>query len=198
MNNDENPLTALDLSADLEPDDHRSARRRALVCGALVIVAALLAAAWFVVPVVTRSGSSAQAQQTGTPGAAGHEVRNGEIPAADLVEIGDGFFLVAPAARAFRDMTAALARDGHTFTVNSAYRSRADQERMVEKYGLLEDGGRAAPVGDSEHGLGTAVDMTMDYGTVDWLRKHASDYGFAETITEEPWHWDYVGDLVQD
>ena len=89
-------------------------------------------------------------------------------------------------------MAAAAAEDGHALTVNSAYRDLDEQQALIERYGLLEDGGRAAPLGESEHGEGTCVDLTLDYDALSWMRQHAAAHGFAETIADEPWHWNWV------
>lgn len=118
---------------------------------------------------------------------------NGELPESALTEIGDGYRLTADAAEAFASLRAAASDAGMTMTVNSAYRSYADQVGMVEAYGLLADGGRAAEPGTSEHGWGTAVDLTLDGAALIWMRENAGTYGFAETIADEPWHWNYVG-----
>ncbi len=118
--------------------------------------------------------------------------KNGQIPAGDLVGIDGDFQLLPQAAAAFKDLRGALAAAGHETTVNSAYRDVALQEELVAKYGLLADGGTAAPVGESEHGLGATVDLTLDYEALAWMRAHAGDYGFKETIDTEPWHWTFV------
>lgn len=76
-------------------------------------------------------------------------------------------------------------------TVNSAYRDLAEQRELVDRYGLLEDGGRAAPVGGSQHGEGTCVDVTLDFEALAWMRENAPAHGFVETIPGEPWHWNW-------
>lgn len=118
---------------------------------------------------------------------------NGELPESALTEIGDGYRLTPDAAEAFASLRAAADEAGVTMSVNSAYRSYADQVEMVEAYGLLANGGRAAEPGTSEHGWGTAVDLTLDGSALVWIRENAGTYGFAETIPDEPWHWNYVG-----
>lgn len=122
------------------------------------------------------------------------QYENGKIPEEELQDIGDGHQLVKPAAQAYKKMITALTEAGHAYTLNSAYRTIEEQEQLVEDLGLLEEGGRAAAVGTSEHGLGTAVDLKLDWDAVEWLRATAATYGFAETIADEPWHWNYVGD----
>lgn len=119
--------------------------------------------------------------------------QNGHLPKAELVKIGDGYRLVKPAALAFKKLSHAASRAGITLKVNSAYRTQKQQQALVDEYGLLADGGRAAPVGTSEHGWGIAVDLTLNADELAWFQKHAADYGFEATVTAEPWHWAYVG-----
>lgn len=118
---------------------------------------------------------------------------NGQIPTSTLQSIEGSYLLLPDAAAEFIDLRQAFEAAGHTMTVNSAYRDTATQQELVEKYGLLEDGGTAAPVGSSEHGLGIAVDLTLDFEALQWFRANAADFGFTATIAEEPWHWVYTG-----
>ena len=106
-------------------------------------------------------------------------------------------------------------------TVWEGYRTREEQEAMMEKY--IEDyqaegysrseaellaGERVARPGTSEHELGLAVDINAPEGeesqaVYDYLAAHAWEYGFIlrypagkENITGiefEPWHYRYVG-----
>lgn len=114
---------------------------------------------------------------------------NGQIPDDQLVEIETGHRLIAPAADAFAQLKQAAHDAGHDLSVNSAYRDLAEQAKMIDLYGLLEDGGRAAPLGESEHGDGTSVDLTLNTEALMWMREHAPTFGFFETISGEPWHW---------
>lgn len=117
---------------------------------------------------------------------------NGAIPLADLEEIAHGHYLVPQAAQAYRELIAALESAGYTATLNSAYRSLAEQQGLIDTYGLLEEGGTAAPLGTSEHGEGIAVDLGLEWDALVWMRHNAGRFGFAETVPEEPWHWVYV------
>ncbi len=117
---------------------------------------------------------------------------NGRIPASALEPLGVGEHrLWSPAARAFRDMQAAAAREGVTFGINSSYRDHATQVEMVERYGLYSQGGRAAAPGTSNHGWGVALDLDLDGPAQAWMREHAADYGFVEDVPREPWHWTF-------
>lgn len=117
---------------------------------------------------------------------------NGAIPADRLLPIGDGTErLHAPAAQAFRRMTADAWRAGVDLKVNDGYRSFEQQERVAQELGLYRDGGAAAVPGTSTHGWGLSVDIDTEGGSTDWLRANAARYGFVEDVPGEPWHWTY-------
>jgi len=152
---------------------------------------------------VLLGGIAAQRALTARPGdsaGAGQHVpaegtyANGELPNDALVAITGGFRLSRPAAAAFGRLEAAALAAGFALQVNSAYRSYDEQVAMVEDYGLLSEGGRAAEPGTSEHGWGTAVDLTLDADQLAWFQANAGQCGFQATIPGEPWHWAYVGE----
>ena len=118
---------------------------------------------------------------------------NGKIPLAELVRIGPGRYLAPEAAAAFTELAAGLRQAGYAVKVNSAYRSLAEQEGLIKRYGLLSEGGTAAAVGTSEHGLGISVDMTLSGEALRWMESHAARHGFGNTVAGEPWHWTYAG-----
>lgn len=118
---------------------------------------------------------------------------NGQIPLDELVRIGPGRYLAPEAAAAFTELAVGLRRAGHEVQVNSAYRSLAEQEGLIKRYGLLSEGGTAAAVGTSEHGLGISVDMTLSGEALRWMESHAARHEFVNTVAGEPWHWTYVG-----
>ena len=112
-------------------------------------------------------------------------------------------------------------KDGMCLTVSSGYRTRIQQELLLEGE---EDTSYIAPVGGSEHQTGLAVDFRacpMANGVRDdsverpelvgeldelpeyqWLVENASRYGFEQSYTEENaeetgypaevWHWKLV------
>ena len=119
---------------------------------------------------------------------------NGKVPEAQLVEIGgagSGERMWAPAAAAYDRMTAAARADGVRFSVNDSYRSYGDQVDMAERKGLRSQGGLAAAPGTSSHGWGLAVDLQLDGKALGWMRDNAGRFGFAETVSGEPWHWGF-------
>lgn len=119
-------------------------------------------------------------------------MRNGELPASVLEPIGQGNHrLTRTAAVAFRRMAAAAAKDGVTLVVSDSYRSLGDQARTADDVGLYREGGLAAVPGTSTHGWGLSVDIDVEPRTQQWLRSHAAEYGFAEDVAREPWHYTY-------
>ncbi|WP_298988971.1 M15 family metallopeptidase [uncultured Pseudokineococcus sp.] len=119
---------------------------------------------------------------------------NGKVPEGQLVEIGgagSGERLWGPAAAAYDRMAAAARADGVTWRVNDSYRSYEDQVSMAARKGLRSEGGLAAAPGTSSHGWGMAVDLDLDGRAQAWMRENAGRYGFAETVSGEPWHWGF-------
>ena len=130
-----------------------------------------------------------------TPPAELVQYGNGRIPPEALLPIGDGTErLHAPAAQAFRRMTADAWRAGVDLKVNDGYRSIDAQHEVAGELGLYRDGGAAAVPGTSTHGWGLSVDIDSDGGAHDWLRANAARYGFVEDVPGEPWHWTYRPD----
>ncbi|MCW5953520.1 MAG: D-alanyl-D-alanine carboxypeptidase family protein [Propionibacteriaceae bacterium] len=120
-------------------------------------------------------------------------------------------------AAALADLTAAAKADGVTVKVYSAYRSYAEQDKLL-KDKIVEYGNEKlarrynAEPGKSEHQTGLAVDLWdgVTWGLAvrrtkvgKWLWKHAREYGFIlryppgkEKITGyayEPWHFRHIG-----
>jgi len=101
--------------------------------------------------------------------------------------------------------------------VNSAFRSREDQESIyadyTEKYGADYAKSYVADPGFSEHHTGLAMDLNVymdgyiyyvgDYEGCEWFRENCEDYGFIlrypddkvyrTGINYESWHYRYVG-----
>jgi LAS superfamily LD-carboxypeptidase LdcB len=111
------------------------------------------------------------------------------------------YMLRDDAAAAYYDMRAAARDAGFDLSLNSAYRTTADQRRMMRQRKRW-----AAPIGYSLHQSGIAIDLA---GTSHrcrgkkrrvcrsafhhWLRQNAPTYGWQSTAPKEPWHWVYVG-----
>ena len=118
---------------------------------------------------------------------------NGHIPYEALTPIGQGGHrLYQPAAESFVAMRAAAAQDGVGLTITDSYRTYDQQVELAQRKGLYENGGLAAVPGTSPHGWGMAVDANVnDPSTYQWLRTHGAEYGWVQTSSREPWHWEY-------
>ena len=106
----------------------------------------------------------------------------------------------------------------HDILINSAYRTKEDQEAIynsyIEEYGQEYADDYVALPGYSEHHTGLAADMggSGDYSITDsfentaafrWLQEHCAEYGFIlrfpkdkeaiTGVTYESWHYRYVG-----
>ncbi len=111
-------------------------------------------------------------------------------------------------------MAEAAAPDSIAFEVDSGWRSfsfqrRIIRRRMAEGDSFEEVLHSVAPPGYSEHHTGRALDLVPSDAifafseTYAWLQEHAAEYGFYETLPEDPaapltwesWHWTYLGDL---
>ncbi|MCW5891139.1 MAG: M15 family metallopeptidase [bacterium] len=97
---------------------------------------------------------------------------------------------------AYQALCAAAAADGVAITLNSGFRSYAEQKRLHEDY--TRDPSRfprAAEPGSSNHQNGIAFDIAVAGGagnpTYDWLARHATAHGFVRTVSKEPWHWEH-------
>ena len=159
------------------------------MAGLLATIALVAAAAALVVPRVLGSGEQTVPAPTGSA-----EYANGDLPDAALVTIIGDYRLIPAAAEAFARLEAAAGDAGFALQVNSAYRTYEEQVAMARQYGLLSEGGTAAEPGTSEHGWGTAVDLTLDADQLAWFQANAAAFGFQATIPGEPWHWNYVGE----
>jgi hypothetical protein len=90
--------------------------------------------------------------------------------------------------------TAAAAEDGVTIVLNSGWRSREEQERLLQdaiaEYGSAEEAARWVATPDtSAHVTGDAIDIgPLD--AVVWLGQHGPEYGLCPIYANEPWHFE--------
>ena len=119
---------------------------------------------------------------------------NGSPRTISVVPVGNGQYLRADAAAHYKKMVAAAAKAGIHLTPDSGFRSMAEQQHLYQLY-LSGQGNLAAKPGYSNHQGGVAMDIggVNGYGTAayNWLRAHAGDYGFRNTVSGEFWHWSY-------
>jgi hypothetical protein len=104
-----------------------------------------------------------------------------------LVSIGGGKFLAPAPAASYQRARAAGLPPG----VTSAYRSPEYQAQLRARY--LADpvnNAYAAPVADSEHVDGYALDLPAG-GPREWMQAHGALHGWIRTDPRESWHFAY-------
>ena len=84
--------------------------------------------------------------------------------------------------------------DGVRMVVNSGWRSREHQERLlaeaVSRYGSEEEARRYVATPDtSAHVTGDAVDIGPT-DAASWLSQHGADYGLCQIFANELWHYE--------
>ena len=89
---------------------------------------------------------------------------------------------------------------GFNVSMGDAFRTSQQQQNMIDKYGLISEGGRAAPLGSSCHEYGIACDLKWSTGPsqsaaskagVQWVYANAPKYGLrivAPWPNKECWH----------
>jgi D-alanyl-D-alanine carboxypeptidase len=118
---------------------------------------------------------------------------NGKAPDSALQTIGaTGHRLWAPAASSLDSLLTAARRDGVQIGITDSYRSYDEQVDLVRRKGLYSQGGLAAQPGTSDHGWGRSVDLDLDARAQAWMRTNGKQYGFAEDVPREPWHWTFT------
>lgn len=136
-----------------------------------------------------------------------------EAQSYDLVNV-NGYKVHQIAAEPLRQMIADAKRQGVTLNIGSAFRSVEHQRGIVQRkkksgQSLQQIYFVSSHPGFSEHHTGLAIDFspinhsfakTAGYR---WLENNAGRYGFVKTFTasysratgisQESWHWKYVG-----
>jgi zinc D-Ala-D-Ala carboxypeptidase len=165
--------------------------RRIRVAGLLIVIAATAAALGSQWPA---SSSSTAAPPSDTPSSEPRRPRSEPRRALGA----DGTPAVAnldPALLgALRRAAAAAAGDGVELDVDSGWRSRDDQERLlreaVSKHGSYEEAARWVATPDtSAHVSGDAVDIGSSAARA-WLSEHGAAYGLCQIYGNEPWHYE--------
>jgi zinc D-Ala-D-Ala carboxypeptidase len=95
---------------------------------------------------------------------------------------------------ALRRAATAAADDGVAFVVDSGWRSRAYQAKLlreaVAKYGSEQEAARWVATPDtSAHVSGDAVDIGP-VAAAAWLSAHGAAYGLCRIYGNEPWHYE--------
>lgn len=127
---------------------------------------------------------------------------NGHLSSSELAQIpfASGHYVRSDVVGGLAELNAAYAAEfGVNLTINSSYRTYAEQEALYDP-----SSDTAAPPGCSNHGTGLAIDIgggvqTFGSAQYDWLKANAEAYGwvhppFAEPSgrNPEPWHWQSV------
>lgn len=122
------------------------------------------------------------------------EVR-GVLLTLTLVRLdGTDFYVAAEVHADAEAMRMAAFSEGAALTINSAWRTNAEQAEHRQKY-LAGKGPVAAPIGWSHHEDGRALDIESGGGTnaaYNWLVANAARFGFSRTVSSEPWHWEHA------
>lgn len=99
-------------------------------------------------------------------------------------------------ANAYIAMQAAAHNAGVTVRVVSGFRTQSQQQYLYGCYTNCDcnNCNLAARPGFSNHQSGHALDLNAsDDGVGSWLNSHADEFGFARTVSGEPWHWEWWG-----
>ncbi|WP_431286083.1 M15 family metallopeptidase [Roseateles chitinivorans] len=96
----------------------------------------------------------------------------------------------------FAALVAAAKDDGVRITLNSGFRSYPEQKLLHDDFVRgLPGFNTAAKPGFSKHQNGIAFDLSVAGGdgnpTYEWLKRHATSFGFVRTVSREPWHWEF-------
>jgi hypothetical protein len=108
----------------------------------------------------------------------------------------DGKPVELESGNAFWVMREAAAADGVDIHINSGFRTMDEQQYLYNCYVNCNcnNCNLAATPGYSNHQSGHAFDLnTTGYGgaVYNWLAANAANYGFANTVSGEHWHWEW-------
>ncbi|WP_245662653.1 D-alanyl-D-alanine carboxypeptidase family protein [Nocardia vermiculata] len=101
---------------------------------------------------------------------------------------------------ALRAAAADAGAEGIEFRVNSGWRSREYQNRLlraaVAKHGSTQAAARFVATADtSAHVTGNAVDLGSDAAA--WLSAHGAAYGLCQIYRNEPWHYELRPEAIE-
>lgn len=109
-------------------------------------------------------------------------------------QVEPGFYLEPTAADYYIAMRDDAKAQGVELKIRTAYRTMAEQQRLYDLW-KAGKGDKAALPGWSNHQMGLAVDLSTARGTnaaFHWLTANAYKYKFKRTVSNEPWHWEFV------
>ncbi len=120
---------------------------------------------------------------------------NGQLPAGALcgISYASSWRLACYTIKDYESMNSAFrAARGKNLPIThgtlTAYRTVADQQYLWDNCPS-----RCARPGTSNHGFGTAIDISVTIAADRaWLEANARSYGFVQDVSGEPWHFHYV------
>lgn len=138
------------------------------------------------------------------------------VPLPQELTFEDYRIYVLPETRdALVSMAEAARTDSIMLVADSGWRSLSFQRRIIRNRMASGDSfeevlNSVAPPGYSEHHTGRALDLVPSEArfafteTYRWLKVHAAEFGFYETLPEDPaapltwesWHWTFMPDSV--
>jgi LAS superfamily LD-carboxypeptidase LdcB len=125
--------------------------------------------------------------------------KSGKIIQCELQQIpGKDLYLEKNCLISYLNMKESAKKDGIMFQEDTAWRSMEYQKQLYAdwKAGKLKVPAVAVP-GYSNHQNGVCVDLsTGGLGRKSlvyrWLSANAEKFNFYNTVTAEPWHWEYI------
>ncbi|RYZ65554.1 MAG: hypothetical protein EOP08_06745, partial [Proteobacteria bacterium] len=118
---------------------------------------------------------------------------NGNAFSITLVSV-DGDPVERDTANAFLTLAQAAEGAGVKLSINSGFRSMAEQQYLYNCYKNCNCNScnLAAAPGYSNHQSGHAIDIAASDG-YGWLFAHGPAYGWKNTVPSEKWHWEWWG-----
>jgi len=153
----------------------------------------------------TKAGNNNIMYQT-VPIQAAHMVDPSKIGMSD--QLADNTMRLQPTACAFGRLAELASKAGVTVKIASGFRSLARQQYFWNCFQTKKcnNGNTAARPGNSNHGVGLALDLNTDCGkqltskapaackssaVYTWLLNNYRTHGFIRAVPNEPWHWEY-------
>jgi hypothetical protein len=118
--------------------------------------------------------------------------KSGSPYAMKVITVG-GKSTAKSTAHAFLKMQQAADAAGVTLSINSAFRTQAEQQYLYRCYQTrsCNNGNLAARPGYSNHQNGRALDLAT--GNWTWVANNAARFGFKKTVPSERWHYEFFG-----
>ena len=137
------------------------------------------------------------------PGQKKAEDQVGAAPAPDPSKdmYGRPIILNPPTMKAWKKAVNRAAKDGINLpmSVTSSYRSPEQQQALIAAAEAGDENAiNPAPVGQSPHGQGWAIDIDYYSKANEWMRDKGKKFGFAWQGEGDPVHFDYINNEPND